>query len=513
MGAVRNLQRTLRAGLGAGILASAALAMAVAGQPAHAQTTGVSYHFLAPPIASAGSIGPSQSVSFTLRVLNNGVPDPGGAVDLGYFQGGHVTGDSTGVPASQCGGNTALPTDGSQIQCTADSRGQVLLTYTAPAQPPAQGRADWVADASPGAASHAVTHYVYCAVYRFSSSPIAPGGSLSPGASKTVTLTSEDGLDRGIPNDTVYLSLKPATGSNGSASVGSTALSKTPKLFTTDSSGALQVTYTAPSSSASGSDAIVVQDLATKAQEMNSDSYAFAASPVVSVGDVGVFEGDQIPGIPAQFTVTITPVQSSAVTVQYRTLCGIGDKGCGEDFVQVGQLITVTIPANTSSTNVLVRQFSYVGGKAGETYDEGWFVQLANPSTGVLGRSVGEGVLLPDVEGSTVPLGYLYTGNAGVMPTPGATVPLYFTVTLGAVESSTVSFTYNTSNGSAVGGTDYVPTTGVATIPAGQTSAVIKVDVLPNAPPSTNKTFSLTISGASGAMISNAGGTGTILAG
>ena len=134
-----------------------------------------------------------------------------------------------------------------------------------------------------------------------------------------------------------------------------------------------------------------MQDLNKSPQEVNTDSYAFASgTPVVSIGDVDVYEGDQNPGTPANFTVTISPVQSTATTVQYVTLCGVGDKGCGEDFVQVFTPITVTIPANTATTTVLVRQFAYLGGKSddgvgGETYNEGWYVLISNPSN-LLGR-------------------------------------------------------------------------------------------------------------------------------
>ncbi len=478
---------------------------------------GITYHFPAPPIAPAGSLGPGQSQSFNVRVLDNGVIDPGATVYLGYFQGGHVVGDSTAVPPSQCKGVSVLPSDGTAIPCTADAKGVVTLTYQVPSQPPAQGRADWVAEAAPNSSVHAVDHYVYTAVYRFNPSPIATSGSLSPGQSVPVTLTAEDGLDRGIPNDTVYLSVKSPAGSHhGTATVGTTVLTTTPTLFTTNGSGVLQITYTAPSSAPSnGLDVVVVQDLASAPTEKNSDSYSFLAStPVISVGDVTVVEGDATPGIPAEFTVTISPVQPTDTTVQYKTLCGIGDKGCGEDFVQVNGIVTVTIPANTSSTTVLVRQFAYIGGNAGEAYNEGWYVLLANPSAGVLGRSVGEGMLLPDVENTTTALPYLYTGDAAVQPTPDGQVPLYLTVTLGAVERTDVTFSYRTADGTATAGRDYSAASGVATIPAGQTSAVILVDLLPNRPPSSNRTFIVTISGASaGITISGATGTGTVLAG
>jgi hypothetical protein len=77
-----------------------------------------------------------------------------------------------------------------------------------------------------------------------------------------------------------------------------------------------------------------------------------------------------------------------------------------------------------------------------------------------------------------------------------------------------VTFQYATADGTAIGGIDYTPVSGIATILPGKTSAVVKVMVLPKNPQSINKTFTFTISNATGgATISGATGTGTILAG
>ena len=124
-----------------------------------------------------------------------------------------VPGDSTTVPAAQCGGVGVLPSNGNLLACTTNSLGQVVLTYHVPAHTIAQGRADWIAvsDTTAHPAHKALQHWVYCTVYRFTSSPIARGGSLAAKASVPVTLTAEDGLDVGIAN-TVYLSFKASAG-------------------------------------------------------------------------------------------------------------------------------------------------------------------------------------------------------------------------------------------------------------------------------------------------------------
>jgi Calx-beta domain len=477
-----------------------------------ASTTGLTYVFGAPPIAPAGSIGPGASVNFTVKVRNNGVTDPGGAVYLSYNS--PASGDALTVPASQCGGTSRLSR--TPVLCTANTAGQVPLTYTAPPQPPGAAVVLFTAgNAASNPSSSAVDHYVYATNYRFASSPIAASGHLTAGASVGVTLSAENAADQGIPNDTVYLSFTPTAGGGSASITGGAALNGTPTLYHTNASGLISLTYRAPATlPATGADAIVVQDLQRSPQVTNTDSYAFAATtPVISVGDTTVTEGDVKPGIPAEFTVTIQPVQATPVTVQYTTLCGIGDKGCEEDYIQVLQPASFTIPAHASSTKVILRWFSYIGGNGGENYIEGGFIHIANPSVGVLGRSVGEGVLLADVESAKTVFHYLYAGGAALVPTAGSSEPMYFTIALGAPQSSTLTFTYATTDGTALAGRDYTAASGTASIAAGTTSAVIPVTLLANSPPSASRTFTLTISNASGGItISRATATGTVLA-
>jgi hypothetical protein len=484
--------------------------------------SGIGFRFAHYPIATAGTIGPGQTVPLTLRVLNNGLPFPGGQVYLQYYNTGHVNGDITTVPSGQnCvdGFNnpvTQFPTDGSVISCLADSSGNVAMTYTTPTPLPAQGHVGWIAETSSGHNSlRVIDHYVYTSVYRFTSSPVAPGGSLAPSASVPVTLTSEDGLNHGQPNYTVYMSFNQAAG-GGAAAVGSTPLTSTPQLFTTDGTGALQITYTAPAVlPTGGQDAIVAQDLLSAASSMpietSSDSYAFSSSaPVLSIGDAATVEPDQHPGSPGAFTVTIAPVQKFKMTFQYVTLCGIGDKECSEDFTQVLTPRIVSIPANTSSVTISVTQFGYTADA--ESYNEGWYVELVHTSVGVVGRAVGNGMLLPDIEMGTSFVPLLYVGDVGVQPCadPGG-VTLQFTITLAAAQGSPVTVNYATADGTAFAGVDYTSATGTATISPGQTYVLVPVVVLPGTP-GTARTFSLTISNPSGGLtISRATGTGTLL--
>ena len=508
--------RSLLAAATAGLLSVLALR---SGAPVAASS--VTYSFPAPPIAVAGSIPPGGSSSFAVKLTMNGVPDPGGAVYLAYLNAyAHTVNDSTTLPAAQCpsGGSTpTIPTNGSGIECFADSNGQVVLTYHTPAQPPgANVSTDFVARSSSTGGTAAITHYVYSTEYRFQASPLAPAGSLMSGENVATTLTADDAVNQGVPGATVALWFTPASG-GGTAYANGTLLTGTPVMFTADTTGSIPISYVAPATPpTSGIDTIHYEDRTSYTTESGSDSYDFAGgTPVVSIGDATVTEGDQQPGIPAKFTVSISSVQTSPVTVQYRTICGIGDKGCSEDFTEVTTPVTVTIPANATSTTVVVRQYSYIGAGEGETYNEGWFVELLNPSAGTVGRAIGRGLLLPDPESGNASLPVLSAGDAGLVPTlAGQGTAIWFTVTLGSKMAQPVTFSYSTSDGTALAGTDYRSVGGVATIPAGNTSFLISVRLLPQATPPSSRTFTLTIGNPTGgATINRATGTGTVLAG
>jgi Calx-beta domain len=340
-----------------------------------------------------------------------------------------------------------------------------------------------------------------------------------------VTLTSDGGLDQGINNSNVYVSFNSTASGGGTAFIGATQLTSSPQLFNTGTGNSLLINYTAPAVlPTSGADTISVRDGGFSVGAGNSDTYSFApatTTPTISVGNSGVFEADQEPGIPMNFTVTVSPVQTTPITISYTALCGIGDKECGEDFRQITSPKTLTIAAGAKTAILRIGQYSYVGGKSdpdagGETYNEGLYVVISHPTLGVLGRSVGEGTLLPDLENGVLNVPDLYIGNSGIVPVAdGIKRAVDFTVTLGALESSTVTFTYTTSDGSAVQGVNYQAKTGTLTIAAGKDSAVITVLLYGNAPPPSPLTFSITISNASDASgpvtIGTATGTGTIM--
>jgi sugar lactone lactonase YvrE len=86
-----------------------------------------------------------------------------------------------------------------------------------------------------------------------------------------------------------------------------------------------------------------------------------------------------------------------------------------------------------------------------------------------------------------------------------------FQVTLDSASTSQVSVNYATTDGSAVAGTDYTSTSGTLIFPAGVTSETIDAPITTVATGGPTKTFTLNLSGATGATINRGTATASIL--
>jgi hypothetical protein len=95
----------------------------------------------------------------------------------------------------------------------------------------------------------------------------------------------------------------------------------------------------------------------------------------------------------------------------------------------------------------------------------------------------------------------MYANSASVVEHGTGAVTMPFTIMLTSAASQAVTVNYQTSNSTAIAGTDYTAAAGTLTIPAGQTSGIISVTVLPDQGATTNRSFYLSLSGANGATI------------
>ena len=94
-------------------------------------------------------------------------------------------------------------------------------------------------------------------------------------------------------------------------------------------------------------------------------------------------------------------------------------------------------------------------------------------------------------------------GHSSILSSP-------FTITLAATSPQDVRVNYATQDGTAVANLDYLPKSGTVTIPSGQTSATVSVQVLGNPAISQDKTFSLNLSNPSHGFLVVAGATCTL---
>jgi hypothetical protein len=104
----------------------------------------------------------------------------------------------------------------------------------------------------------------------------------------------------------------------------------------------------------------------------------------------------------------------------------------------------------------------------------------------------------------------MYANSATVVEHGTGPVTMQFTINLTSAATQPVTVKYQTSNSTAIAGTDYTAAAGTLTIPAGKTSGIIPVTVLLDKPATGNRVFYLSLSGASGATLESPKLAGTI---
>ncbi len=148
----------------------------------------------------------------------------------------------------------------------------------------------------------------------------------------------------------------------------------------------------------------------------------------------------------------------------------------------------------------------------GETFaedDESFSLALTSvesPYSATLGaKATGTGVIVDD---DTL---FVTIGNARVIEGNVGSTNALFTVSLSAASTSAITVSYATESGSA-NPVDYASQSGAIVFSPGQTSRVIAVPVNGDTDVEPDETFSVTLSGAAGALLGTAkSGIGTIV--
>ena len=223
------------------------------------------------------------------------------------------------------------------------------------------------------------------------------------------------------------------------------------------------------------------------------------AVPSLSVADVSVKEGNS--GVKLMtFTVILSAATAGPVTVAYSTADGTATSG--SDYVAASG--TLTFAAGETSKTIEVKVKSDKVAESNETLT----IRLANADGATIADGSATGTVTNDDAAATLPA--LSVGDVSMREGDSGTAELMFIVTLDKAATGPVTVNYATANGTATAGSDYAALTGTLTFAAGETSKMVHVVVNGDTAVEAAETFSLTLSGATGATIADATAVGQI---
>ena len=229
-------------------------------------------------------------------------------------------------------------------------------------------------------------------------------------------------------------------------------------------------------------DATIEDDTATGTITDNDDT------PTLSVAD-----GTAVEGGAAKFEVTLNRASDRVVTVQYGVA---GDTAlAGQDFVAAPGTLTFA-PGSTQAT-IDVRTLDDDIDEPDETFT----VTLSDPNGATLLDDTATGTITDNDDTPTLSI-----EDAGVAE--GGTA--VFNVTLSRASDRAVTVQYGVAGDTALAGQDFVAAPGTLTFAPGSTQATIDVRTLDDDIDERDETFTVTLSGPTGATLLDDTATGTI---
>jgi uncharacterized repeat protein (TIGR01451 family) len=226
------------------------------------------------------------------------------------------------------------------------------------------------------------------------------------------------------------------------------------------------------------------------------------APPTLSIDDVTKNEGNT--GTTTfTFTVSLSaPARTGGVSFTINTADGTTNPAtAGSDYVAIVNG-SGSIAEGATSTTVNVT----VNGDTVFEPNETFFVNLASVTGATVADSQGTGTITNDDAQPTITIAdaSVTEGNAG-------TSLMTFTVTLSGTSQSSASVNYATADFSAtIADTDYDPTSGTLTFAPGETTKTFTVTIHGDTNQEGDEMFLLNLSGASGAVVNDSQGLGTI---
>jgi hypothetical protein len=221
--------------------------------------------------------------------------------------------------------------------------------------------------------------------------------------------------------------------------------------------------------------------------------------PFIDIIDYGQIAEGHTGTTLATFTVTLHEAYDAPVSVDYTTADLTPDEQywyngptatAGFDYVATAGTLTIPAGQLTGTISVPIK-----GDRVGEGY-ELFFVKLTSSNFAKINYSTALAEIVDDE-----PSVGIYSNSSTIEGNSGTT-PKTFTVVLSAPYDIDIPVSYETSDGSAVGGSDYVEKTGTVIIPAGQLSQTITVLVIGDLVTESIENFYVTLTSAPGANVS-----------
>lgn len=222
--------------------------------------------------------------------------------------------------------------------------------------------------------------------------------------------------------------------------------------------------------------------------------------PVITIEGAAATEGEYI-----VFTVRLSEPALDAVTVDFLARSGTAEIAVDATGYSIAELSGTVVfdPGETVQTFRVAADHDYL-----EELDESFFVELHNPTGATFGGAnaviTASGWVL-DNDGAGLDRA-ISVSSPVVTEANGAAL---FTISLSEAFDTDRTFTYQTFDGSAVAGSDYVARTGTVTFLAGQTEALVSVNLINDTVSEATESFGLRVLGAHG--VAGATGTGRIL--
>lgn len=229
------------------------------------------------------------------------------------------------------------------------------------------------------------------------------------------------------------------------------------------------------------------------------DDDTVISPPSISVSDASVVEGDDGTRN-ATFTLSLSAPSATPVTCSYAT--SDGSATAGSDYAATAGTV-IFAPGATSRTIVVA-----IAGDHDVESNESFYLTLSAPADADLGDAQGKGTILNDDSPAEQPS--VFVSDVTAVEGDRGTHAITFVVTLSAPTSTAVSLEYETADGSASAGADYLATHGPLLIAAGATSHSIEVVILGDTQIESDETFRLTLRNVTGATGSGSHATATI---